>query len=196
MTRSSLALSALLVALGTTAQAANFDIEAGTLQVSGEAKISVPNTAASVQFGVQTQSLTSRAAVEQNSATLQSVIEKVLALGVDQEDIKTSAVSLRPVYSNSKSPVNQTGETKVVGYTMSNNVSVTVDNLTILGDVLAAATDAGVNRIDSVSLIPDPSAINNDQLRRLAAQDAKTKAEAYEIIGERNMSVPRSASFS
>jgi uncharacterized protein YggE len=70
----------------------------------------------------------------------------------------------------------QGGAPKLVGYTATNLVRVTEDDLTNIGTVLDTATRAGANRIESIRFaLKDESTIKSQALRN-ATLDARQKA--------------------
>jgi uncharacterized protein len=178
--------SIALASFATLSFAQEFNDESGTLSVTGTASVSVENTAAMVNFGVKVQSKTSAQAVQQNSDLLSEVYTSMARHGIEPEDIQTSSISLQRV--------KDTSNTTVVGYLMSNSVSVHVNNIATLDEVLGAATDAGINEIRSVQMVPGKDTVDEDRLRRLAASDAYEKAKLYadaldlEIVGIQSVS--------
>jgi uncharacterized protein YggE len=157
------------------------DIDAGTLTVTGEAIQAVENTAAQVTFGVQTNGVTSSEVVQANTELLATVFARVQSLGIDISDFETDNISLRQTANQ------ETGAP--TGYEMNNSVHIYVSDIKILGDVMTAATNAGVNRIDSVQMVPQKGTVDMDKLRTEAAEDAILQARLYtealglEIIG-------------
>ncbi|MBX0327859.1 SIMPL domain-containing protein [Oscillochloris sp. ZM17-4] len=138
-----------------------------TVVGSGEVKVT-PDTA-SVQIGVETTAPTTQEALSQNSAQASAIIEQIKALGVAEKDIQTSGFNIYPTY-------NDTGR-EVTGYTVSNQVSVTIRDLAQAGGLLDQVVQAGANRIYGVSFsVADPSAALA-QARDKAVADAKARAE-------------------
>lgn len=171
-------ISALILALSiapafapTIVSAQESMMSRGMLTVTGTHTQVLENTSAQISFGVETQALSSAEAVQTNNALLTEVFTSMTAAGVDQADIETRDISLRQV-TDPKTRA-------ITGYTMSNNVDVHIHDIAILDDVLTAATNAGINRIDRVSMVPAKSATDNNMLRAMAAKDAQEKALIY-----------------
>jgi uncharacterized protein YggE len=138
-----------------------------TVVGSGEVKVT-PDTA-SVQIGVETTATTTQEALAQNTAQANAIIEKIKALGVAEKDIQTSGFNISPTYS--------TDGRQVTGYTVSNQVSVTIRNLAQAGTLLDQVVQAGANRIYGVSFsVADPAAAQA-QARDKAVADAKARAD-------------------
>ena len=87
--------------------------------------------------------------------------------------MKTSGYSLAPQYdySNGHAP-------RLTGYEASNSVIVTVDELSLLGKVIDAATTNGANNVNGISFtLRDSSAVREQALAE-AATRARANAEA------------------
>lgn len=181
-----LALSAgIVMASSLPALAQDYHAERGTLSVTGHSSVAVENTAAEVTFGVQTRGQTSAEAVERNSALLGAVFAAIKEHGLSEEDMKTSGVTLQQITDRNTQAV--------TAYEMRNIVDIHIADLSKLGSVLAAAAEAGINRIDNVRMVPANDAVDLDLLRISAAQDARDKAALYadalglDIIGIRTV---------
>jgi uncharacterized protein YggE len=89
-------------------------------------------------------------------------------------DIKTVSYTLSPNYRYPR----EGGEPTLTGYTATNIVRVTLDDLTQVGRAIDAATQAGANRIQSLRFtLRDERAVQARALRE-AALNARGKAEA------------------
>jgi uncharacterized protein YggE len=163
----SLALIALL-ALACVAAA-------GEMTITGEGKVSAKPDVGYVNLGVVTQANIAVESVEKNTAAMKKLFKSLTAdLGIPLEDIQTSDFSVRPDYVYKKDD-----EPQLVGYTTSNNVTVTVCDLTKMGKVLDVLVKGGANQVRGVSFGVKDSAPLLDKARKLAAQDAKRKAQLY-----------------
>lgn len=133
----------------------------------GEAK-GTPDTGY-VQIGVETEANTTEEALEQNNAQVAAIIEKIKQLGVAEEDIQTSNFSINTRYDNDGR--------RVVGYQVSNIVSVTIRNLEQTGTLLDQVVQVGANRVYGINFgVDDPSELLA-QARDKAVADARAKAE-------------------
>jgi uncharacterized protein len=133
----------------------------------GEAK-GTPDTGY-VQIGVETEANTTEEALEQNNAQVAAIIEKIKQLGVAEEDIQTSNFSINTRYDNDGR--------RVVGYQVSNIVSVTIRNLEQTGTLLDQVVQIGANRVYGINFgVDDPSELLA-QARDKAVADARDKAE-------------------
>jgi uncharacterized protein YggE len=147
-----------------------------SVTVTGVGKTFAKPDTAHVSIGVTAQATTAKAAVADNSSAMTSLIATIKHKGIADKDIQTSFFNVNPVYDNSNNRFNQS---KVVGYRVSNQVSVKVRNLDVLGDLLDAAVENGANTINGVSFSVDNPDPFLDKARQLAVVDAHRKAELY-----------------
>jgi uncharacterized protein YggE len=117
-----------------------------SINTTGEAVVSVAPDRARIDVGVVTQAATSQAAVAQNAQKLEATLARLRALLGANADIKTVSYSLTPNYRYPK----EGGEPQITGYSATNIVRVTLDDLTKVGNVIDTATEAGANRIQSL----------------------------------------------
>ena len=146
-----------------------------TVSGSGEAK-GVPNQV-QLSAGVTTTATTADSALAENSRKMNAVFDALRRLGVPDKDIQTSNFSVQPQYP----PYNQnaTGLQHIVGYQISNQVDVTLDDVKKLGPSLDALVAAGANQINSVSFaIRDTDALMA-AAREAAVGDALKRAQTY-----------------
>ena len=135
---------------------------------------------ATVTIGVVREARTAREALTANNAAMREVIDTLKAAGVAEKDIQTSNFSVQPKYIYPKQ--SSTGERKpprIVGYTVSNNVTIAVRQLDALGPVLDSVISAGSNQVHGISFsIAEPKPLQNEARKRATA-DAIAKAQLY-----------------
>ncbi len=133
---------------------------------------------ATVVVGVETFTPTVAEATAQNQAALDRVMAALEAAGIAAEDIQTTNYSLyaEQIYGDK-------GPEGIAGYRVSNQVNVTVRDISAVGDVLAAVTEAGANSIYGVNFsVADPAALEAEA-RAAAMQDARKRAESLAELG-------------
>lgn len=114
-------------------------------------------------------------AMDESSRTMKTVLGALKDFGVAGKDIRTTGLSINPVYDYSGSTE------RLTGYSVNQRARVTVRDLARAGKAMAAAASAGGNavRINSVSLdIADRAALL-EQARNAAVADATAKARQY-----------------
>ncbi|HWA91715.1 MAG TPA: SIMPL domain-containing protein [Rhizomicrobium sp.] len=171
-----LAFSLALLAAGpTSARAADQAPMPRLLTVSGLGEAKAVPDRATLSTGVVTQGRNAAAALAANARAMNAVFAALKAAGIADKNIQTSSMSVSPQYSDAKPGV----PPKVVGYEVSNNVSVTVDGLDKLGATIDALVAAGSNQIDGPSFsIADPKPLLA-VARAEAVADATERAQAY-----------------
>jgi uncharacterized protein len=144
------------------------------IQATGEATISVKPDQAVVEIGVVSEGATAAAVAAQNAKQTGEVLAELKdSLGSGQ-NLKTTSYSVRPNYRFPKPGAEPT----ITGYTATNMVEVTLDDLAQTGKVIDFATRSGANVIRNVQYqLKDPGAVRARVLQQAAAR-AKISAEA------------------
>ncbi|SIS99979.1 hypothetical protein SAMN05421759_10966 [Roseivivax lentus] len=174
-----LALVATLAApVAAPAQSADGDADiVARLSVTGRGEaVAVPDMA-TIRLGVVAQEDTAAAALDATSEVAARIIARLESFEIAARDVQTSGLSLQPVYTrydrdNGKPP-------EITGFRASNQVTVRVRDLDVLGDVLGAVTGDGANSLDGLSFGVSDEAPLLDAARRAAVADARAKAELY-----------------
>lgn len=188
MTRVSRRLTLLSAAFGMAllaapvASLAQTTSTAGTIVLSGQGDVSAAPDQATITLGVVTQGETAAAALAANTARLTRVFGVLDEAGIDGRDRQTSGLSINPVWERQRGT--NPPPPKIVGYTVSNNVTVRVRDLDALGGVLDAVVRDGANNFQGLSFGVEDSTPLMDDARRTAVADALRKAELYaEALG-------------
>lgn len=145
-----------------------------SIRTSGEAVVSVNPDRAQIDVGVVTQANTSQTAVAQNAQKLEATLARLRQLLGNTADIKTISYTLSPTYRYPK----EGGEPTITGYTATNIVRVTLDDLTKVGQVIDTATQSGSNRIQNLRFTLKDEQTVQAQALRDAAVNARSKARA------------------
>jgi uncharacterized protein len=154
---------------------------AGSMQITGHGEVTATPDTAYVTSGVMSQGATAKEALDLNNADMTKLIETLKAAGIDGKDIQTTGFSVSPnyVYSDARDQNGYQLPPKIVGYTVSNGVTVQVRDLTKLGAVLDQAVTVGANQVNGITFaVEDPSELY-DEARKLAFADALSKGELY-----------------
>lgn len=158
------------------------------LYPSRERMISVTGTAAtdaspdlvSIQFGVDTEAKTAKDAASSNAQMMTAVVTAVQNLGITNDEISTSGYTIYPLYNQTKpDPITGVTNQVLAGYRVSNTLLVKTMKLSLAGNIIDTATQAGANRIDDISfsLSPDKQQSIQDDLINKAVLNAKSRAE-------------------
>ncbi len=150
-----------------------------TVTVSGTATIRSAPDQAVVSLGVQTEANTAQGALQQNAERMTKVLSALAALGITKDDLATSNVSLWPTYGSSG--------TDITGYQASNQVEVTVHDVSKAGEVIDAGVDAGANLTNGISFTLSEDNPAMDRALADAVRDARGKAEIMAGAGDASL---------
>jgi uncharacterized protein len=143
----------------------------GSGQVQG-----VPDTL-TADVGIEFTAPDVTTAMNQTNDRQQAVINALVGAGMDRKNIRTTAVTLQPQYSNPE----PAGTATITGYRATNAIQVKIHPTDTASKMLALIVSTGgdATRISSVSYsIADDSQLVKDARAR-AFQDAKNRADQY-----------------
>jgi uncharacterized protein YggE len=172
-----LAVTVLFVSAGLTG-ASTAEEARRTIVVSGEGQVTGTPDQARLSAGVVTQEPTAAAALDANTRAMNNVFAALKRLGIPDNKIRTSNFSLNPQYS----PVRRdTPEARtIVGYQVSNQVSVIVNDIARVGTTLDTLIRSGANQSYGVAFeIADEKPLA-ERARRAAVTDAVAKARTLD----------------
>jgi len=169
--RTFLPLAMFVFAASPTALAA--DALPRTLSVSGNGEVKAAPDQAQLSTGVVTQGRNASDALKANARAMNAVFDTLKAAGIAEKSIQTSNFSVSPRYAEAKPG----GTQHIVGYDVSNTVTVLVDKLDKVGPTIDALVAAGSNQIDGPTFsIADPDPLLA-KAREAAVKDAMARAE-------------------
>lgn len=145
-----------------------------TITVNGVGKVLATPDRGVINVGVQTQAGTAAEALDKNSRDVEGLITRLKAEGVPAEGIRTSNLNVFPLTTYDP----QTGMQSIQGYQAENTVTVTVNDISLLGKMLAAAAQAGGNFISGLELSLTDETKPSSEALAIAMANARTKAEA------------------
>jgi uncharacterized protein YggE len=137
------------------------------ISVAGHGEAKIAPDRATIQISVQTRAATAAAAASENATKQAAVIAAIRALGIGADQISTTGYNVYPEqrYEPNREPT-------VIGYNVTNTVSVEVRKLDQVGPAIDAALSKGANMISSLQFY----ASNTDEARRSAITSAIQKA--------------------
>ena len=168
-----------------------------TISVTGTATTEVSPDLLNVRFGVETQEKTAKEALEKNSSLMNAVVDSLKQAGISESEIGTSNFNIYPVYDYYNEPLTNRNTQELIGYRVSNIISVETKNLDLAAAIIDSGVSAGANRVDSVffTLSPQKHQEIKDYLISKAVQNAKSKAQKalspldHSIIGVKAVSL-------
>lgn len=156
---------------------------------SGEGKVTAVSDIAQFSFSVITQGGKDIAAIQkENSEKTNRAIGVAKASGVEDKDIKTIVYDLEPRYQTFSCPNGFNAFTskpcppsEIVGYTVTQTVSVKVRNFDKISEILAGVVQSGANSVSQLTFTID----NRTDLENRARQEAIAQAiKKAELIAE------------
>ena len=167
-----------------------------TLNVVGQGKVTAAPDIAYITLGVVTEDVNAKVAQQNNAKAMTDVIDTIRNTGIKNEDIKTTNYSIYP-----KSTYNEkTGETKIVGYSVTNSVVVTIRDISKAGNLIDIAAVSGSNLTNSISFgLSDYEKYYNLALKEavaVAKKRATTIGEALDIQIKTPVAISESGSSS
>lgn len=162
-------LLASLLLVCCAAQAAAPESERRAVTVNGHGEVTTAPDRARLSMSAETTRPDVKAAQAETDKIVRDYLAQAKALGVKDEDISTARLEIRPEYDYTSS-----SGRKFLGYHVARGVSLTVRDLSRLGDFLLRATDAGINNMAE----PQMESSREDELRRQALARAAADAQA------------------
>lgn len=144
------------------------------IQVTGEGRVHVAPDVARVVVGAITTGKDLRKVSEDAAAVLRRLLAELSKVGIEPKDVRTIRHDLQV-----ERPWASTGKPgPISGYTVNDQVQVTVRELPRLGAVLERATAAGGNSVEQLSMEKEEPGPDRARALALAYAAARTKAEA------------------
>ncbi len=139
----------LLSILGTGPALADEDSSLPrTLSISGSGTVAATPDLVSITVGVTTTAPTARDALTANNTKTAGVFDFLRASGVAARDMQSTNISVSPQFRPRRN--NEPVQPEIIGYTVRNNVHITVRDLAGFGVVLDGVVDAGANQVHGI----------------------------------------------
>jgi uncharacterized protein YggE len=161
-----------------------------TITLSGHGEVQAVPDIATINFSIESSEATQALASEKVNNKTKSVLDFMKSSGIAEKDIKTNNYSSYPKYSNPEvcpmyynynggmMPPCRQGESKIVGYTVSQGVTVKIRKVDDASKVIDGINKIGVTNMYGPSFtIDDEDGLRMDA-RKKAIDDAKEKAHA------------------
>ena len=172
---------ALLVAILTTQAPTTPD--PSSIVVTGEGVVKVAPDQAWVRISTESRSKNSKEAQQRNAEVMTAVQQKIAALGISKDAVKTVGIDLQPEFDY------QNGRQTLRGYVARNTIEVRVDDFSKVGDVLDVAVGSGATNVHGLRFdVKNREAVEEQALQRAVAS-GMTKAQT--IAGAAKRAVDR-----
>lgn len=142
------------------------------LTVSGVGELETKPDIARITLGVTTgPQTTAKQANDLLSQKVTAVLTAVEAAGVAKDDIKTTNLSINPIYDYPD------GRQILRGFDANEQVEIKIRNLDNVGNIISRTTTEGVNQVGGIAFTVDKPEELQKQAEAKAIENAKEKAE-------------------
>lgn len=142
-----------------------------TVSVSGRGAVQVVPDQAVLELSVVTWNASVSKASEENALLMSQVQSALESKGVTKDSYSTSNYSIRRDMSYVD------GRSVPGDYIASNVLNVVLSDITKVGEIIDVAISAGANELSSLSFTVSDSSPYMEEARRLAVEQARSKAE-------------------
>jgi uncharacterized protein len=142
------------------------------VMVAGDSIVQAQPDTAIIGIAVVTQNRNAISAQQDNAAKTDAVVRALKAAAGTNAEVKTSGYSLQPqrVYKEGQPPA-------ISGYEARNTVTVTMSDLTKVGNVIDAAAQAGANDFSNIAFTLRQDRQARDRALSEATREAVSKAQ-------------------
>ena len=156
----------------------NLDSQSQGIWVNGNGKVYATPDIALLSLGIEVQEETVALAQSSASEAMENVMDALKNEGVAEEDIQTQQFNIRKV-SEWEVVYGEGEKEEIIGYRVTNIVTVKVGEIENVGTIIDAVAVAGgdLTRIDSIGFTVDDPTPYYEEARAQAVEYAKAKAE-------------------
>jgi hypothetical protein len=158
------------------------------ISFDGKGEVSAVPDLATISFTLMDDEKEMKTAQDKVTAKEAAVLSFLSKSGIDKKDIKTEAYNSYPkydygqpcVYSSTMGIVRPcvANSPKIIGYEVSENISVKIRDIAKAGEVLKGIGSIGVSDLSGPNFSIEDEDKLKEQARKMAIRDAKEKAEA------------------
>ncbi|NLJ87112.1 MAG: SIMPL domain-containing protein [Firmicutes bacterium] len=149
----------------------SFGQEIRQIHVRGEGSISVDPDLAYVSLGVVTQAPVAEEAQAKNALNMRNIFVALEELGIKGDAIETSYFNVYPIYRYDQEKGDQ-----LTGYRVSNSITVSLEDLSLVGEVIDSAIAAGATNVNDVRFTLADEQPWRDKALAAAVEDGRRKA--------------------
>ena len=146
-----------------------------TISVDGSSTIKVAPDKVTISISIENTAKDAKLASAQNAQIMQNIQSAILGLAITKDKMQTTNYNLYPVYNT------KDNSREIIGYSVSNEITVTIDNIDMVGTVIDTAINAGassdLSNVNSIEFGLKDSQVYKDKVLQQAIADAKRKAQ-------------------
>lgn len=151
------------------------------IAVSGTGEVYAVPDVASFSFSVVEEGKTVKDAQDKATKKINSIVDAIKGMGVEDKDIKTTGYNSYPKYeysgTNCVNGYCPPGKQVLNGYEVSQSITVKVRKTDKAGDALTKVGELGASNISGLDFVVDDMDSVRDEARAKAVADAKAKAK-------------------
>lgn len=153
-----------------------------TISVTGIGEVSAKPDLSTFSFTVEAKEVDAKTALNKVAETEAAILAYLKESKVEEKDIKTDNFNQSPQYEYPQTLCTQwscppAGEPKLIGYQVSETITVKVRDAGKVGELVANVGSKGATNISGVTFTIDNDEVQKAEARKLAIADAKQKAE-------------------
>ena len=157
-----------------------------TLTAHGQATVNLTPNQAVLNLGDVATAKTAAQALAESNAVTHAIIGRLEADGIAAKDIQTNGLNVNPTYGQGSATMNP----PITGYQVNDSLTVTVDQIDLVGRLIDGATAAGANQINGVNFSVTNASVGYQQAYAAAIKDAESQAQAaLAPLGEKILGV-------
>ncbi len=142
-----------------------------TITVDGTSEVFVKPDTAKVSFGVTYKNTSTDIATQSVNQRMATLMNSLEAVGVAENDIKTTSYTISPEY------VYNDGQRNFDGYRVTQRTEVIMRDLDIVSDVLGIVNTADLDNVSQLTFYVDDEDAIKQQLQEEAIADARENAK-------------------
>ena len=145
--------------------------------VMGEGKLKIIPDQVTIQIAIESKGTDTKTVKEQNDAKTATVLKSIKKMGLAPADVQTQRVNLNPAYDY---------ETKKTFIHANQTIRLLLRDLSKYDALMTELVSAGITTISSVEFQSSQEAKLQSEVRKLAMQNALTKAQDYlSVVGQK-----------
>lgn len=178
-------LNTILVLMITISSFAQNNEQKPTINVLGESTIKVIPDYVIIKVRVEESAKTATLAKKQHDISVNAVIKFLKKMKIDSKDIATQYLNLNKVYDYN---------TKEYDFIANQSIDIVLKDLSKYENLIQGLLESGINRIDGIQFAATAIEKHQSDARKLAIQNAKTKALEY--VGELGQTIGKAIQIS
>lgn len=150
-----------------------------SITVIGSSEVQAVPDLVDLQVGLETRSKDLKAAFSEQEAKVRQILDLLRRSGVENRDVQTGHVEIRPVYDEEK------GGKNLNHYEVRKSIGITLREPAKYDELLATLLQSGTNRVFGVNFRSSKQRQYRDQAREMAVIAAREKAASIaEKLGQ------------